>query len=76
MCNKQCSIVRKRVGEIAHSLLSEGYRIKMRVMLPTSCFFRLQHKYNGNQITIVGNYKSSTIVLRRNGKIRHQEQVC
>lgn len=75
MCNRQCSIVRKRVGEIAHSLLSEGYRIKMRVILPTSCFFRLQHRSNGNQITIVGNYKTSTIVLRRNGKIRHQEQV-
>lgn len=75
MCNKQCSIVRKRVGEIARSLLSEGYRIKMRVMLPTSCFFRLVHKSNGNQITIVGNYKASNVVLRRNGKIRHQEHV-
>lgn len=75
MCTPVSSKVRKRVGEIAHSLLSEGYRIKMRVTLPSSCFFRLQHKSNGNQVTIVGNYKANSIVLRRNGKIRHQEQI-
>lgn len=71
----QTNKIRKRAAEMAGSLLSEGYRVKFRVMLRVSCFYKLKHGNNGNEITIVGNYKKGEIKLFRNGKLRHTETV-
>lgn len=68
-------LVQRRVGDMAHSLLTEDYRIMVNVTLPGSYFVKLRHKCNGNLITIVGSYSTGLIRLMRNGKVRHRETV-
>lgn len=72
---QQTCLVRKRAAEMAASLLSEGYRVRFKIMLQVSCFIKLRHGKNGNVITIVGNYQKGEIKLFRNGKLRHTEIV-
>lgn len=73
MCNK--SKIRKRAADMASSLFTEGYIKTFCLMLPASVFYKLKHKQNGNVITIVGNYSKQQIVLRRNGRVRHTENI-
>lgn len=60
---------------MGHSLIDEGYRIRINTKLPTCYFIKLKHRQNGNEITIIGNYEKSLIRLFRNGKLRHEETV-
>ena len=68
-------LVQRRVGDMAHSLLTEDYRIMVNVTLPGSYFVKLRHKSNGNLITIIGSYTTGLIRLMRNGKERHRETI-
>lgn len=67
--------VQKRVLEMAKSLRDEEYRIMIRVPLPDNYFVKLRHAYNGNVISIIGNYNTEVVRLFRNGKLRHKEKV-
>lgn len=67
--------VLKRVAEMADSLLTEEYRIMLKVPLPQSYFVKLRHKSNGNLITVVGNYRDGKIRILKNGRQRHEETV-
>lgn len=67
--------INKRVSEMGHSLLDEGYRIRINTKLPTCYFIKLKHKKNSNEITIVGNYEKSLIKLFRSGKLKHEEYI-
>lgn len=67
--------IQKRVCDMARSLLDEEYRIMVKVPLPDSYFCKLRHLYNGNTITIIGNYKTMEVRLLRNGKERHREMI-
>lgn len=67
--------IQKRVGEIAHSLLSEEYRIMTNVTLPTSYFIKLRHRFNTNCISVVGSYEKSIVRMFKNGRLIKEEQV-
>ena len=67
--------MQKRVAEMATSLLTEEYRIMVKVRLPHCYFMKLKHLYNGNVITIFGNIQTRKIRLLRNGKERHSETI-
>lgn len=69
------SKIQKRVGEEARSLLTEEYRILVKVKLPTTYFVKLRHRFNHNCISIVGNYNTSTIRLFKNGKLIKEEKI-
>lgn len=71
----ESSLIKLRVGVIAHSLIDEDYRIMVNVPLPGSYFIKLRHRYNGNHISVVGNYQRSDIRLYKNGKLIKIEPV-
>lgn len=67
--------IQKRVGEIAHSLLSEEYRIMVNVTLPTCYFIKLRHRFNTNCISVVGNYTTSKVRMFKNGRFIKEEEI-
>ena len=67
--------IRRRVGEIARSLISEDYRIMTNVALLSSYFIKLRHRFNTNGISVVGNYKTSTVRMFKNGRLIKEETV-
>ena len=67
--------IQKRVGEIAHSLLSEEYRIIVNVTLPSSYFIKLRHRFNTNCISVVGSYEKSIVRMFKNGRLIKEEPV-
>lgn len=60
---------------MAHSLLTEGYIIRVNVTLPGSHIISMKHRTNGNVITIFGNFKTGQIRLVKNGRERHRETI-
>lgn len=71
----EISIIQKRVGEIARSLISEEYRIMTNVALPSTYFIKLRHRFNGNCISIVGNYEKSIVRMFKNGRLIKDEPI-
>ena len=69
------SKIQKRVGEIAHSLISEEYRIMTNVALPSTYFIKLRHRFNTNCISVVGNYQKSNVRMFKNGRLIKEEQL-
>lgn len=71
----EVSMIQKRVGEIARSLISEEYRIMINVALPTTYFIKLRHRFNDNCISIVGNYEKSFVRMFKNGRLIKDEPI-
>lgn len=69
------ALIQKRVGEIARSLIDEGYRLMVNVSLPGSHFMKLRHKENRRLISIIGNYQTRKITLRSGAKILKEEDI-
>lgn len=69
------ALIQKRVGEIARSLIDEGYRAMVNCPLPASYFVKLRHKENRNVITILGNYEQRKVKLIKNGRTIKEEDI-
>lgn len=67
--------VTKRVCYMAGSFLTEGYVFRTNAVLPGSHYVKMKHTKNGNIITIVGNFTTGQITIKRNGRVRHTETV-
>lgn len=67
--------VQRRVGDIARSLISEDYRVMTNVALPSTYFIKLRHRFNGNCVSVVGNYHKSVVRMFKNGRFIKEEQV-
>ena len=60
---------------MAGSFLTEGYIFRTNGVLPGSHYVKMKHHKNGNIITIVGNFTTGQITIKRNGRVRHTETV-
>ena len=69
------SMIIRRVGEIARSLISEEYQIMTNVALPSTYFIKLRHRFNTNCISVVGNYEKSIVRMFKNGRLIKEEQI-
>lgn len=58
----------------ARSLVEEGYIFRVISTSPTLTFFKLVHRYNGNEIVIKGSPLDNWFTQSKNGKvvINHQ----
>ena len=65
----------KRAAEMAGSLVDEGYTIRIKVVMPATCFYKLRHKSNGSTITIIGTYSVGRVRLFKNGKLKKTEDL-
>ena len=68
-------LVLKRVADIGHSLITEGYHYVVNVDISTAKYVKMRHKKNGNVITLIGNYSSGWIRTIKNGKTVKRENV-
>lgn len=65
----------KRAADMAGSLVNEGYTIRIKVVMPATCFYKLRHKSNGSTITIIGTYSVGRVRLFKNGKLKKTEDL-
>lgn len=73
--NERKPQVTKRVCYMACSFIFEGYVFRTNSVLPGSHYVKMKHTKNGNIITIVGNFTTGQITIKRNGRVRHTETV-
>lgn len=74
MTNEE-KIMVMRVVEIGNSLISDGYLVRCKLILPDGYYTKYKHRKNGNIITVIANYKNRKITLKRNGKISKEEHL-
>lgn len=65
----------KRAADMAGSLVSDGYIIRIKVVMPATCFYKLRHKTNGSTITIIGTYSVGRVRLFKDGRLKKTEDL-
>lgn len=56
------------VADMATSLLSEGYILRLKMESVSLMFYKLQHTNNGNTIVIKGYPSVNSYVMLKNGR--------